>query len=150
MAARWIRSKWVLAFGIMFGVCFIYPFFYPFGRPTTPMTLKAAKQQFAVVSVAGKSQDAVQAWLSSQGILWDVLERREDTTFKGWWMDCLGRQTVAECAGLNVDDVHSVVRVRYPDASRYFLGQTEITVYFFFDAKGLLLRQWASEFNMGL
>jgi hypothetical protein len=150
MITERMRVKRIWIFGIASGVSFLSLVFFLFGRPSTPMTLKDADQLFNNVSVAGNSREAVQAWLSSQRILSDILERREDTTFKGWWMDCVGHRTVAECAGLNIDDVYSVIRVSYPDSKRYFWGHAGITVYFFFDAKGLFLRRWANEYYESL
>jgi|GEM_PF-3763428 len=78
-----------------------------------------------------------------------VLLRREDVTFPGWWMPCRGRRTVAECAGLSVDAVYSVVCLCYP-ASASLLGDTEVTVYFFFDKEERLIRHWADEFTISL
>jgi hypothetical protein len=150
MAARGLRSKWLWAFFILLITLFLFLFYSPSNGPKTPMTLGRAEQLFKEVNRPGQSREDVQAWLSSRGILYDVLNRREDTTYKGWWMDVLGHQTVAECAGLNVDDVYSVIRVYYPDARRTWVGHTEITVYWFFDRTGRLLRQWANEFDFGL
>jgi hypothetical protein len=114
------------------------------------MTLGRAERLFKEISEPGRSRVAVQAWLSSRSILSDVVSRREDTTFKGWWMDARGHQTVAEHAGLNVDDVYSIVRVHYPYSSITLVGYAEITVYFFFDKNDRLLRQWANEIDIGL
>ena len=140
MKARgWLRSKWVLAsIGLLLAAC-IHPFFYPFGRPTTPMTIGEVDKKYAGVSKEGMSREVIQAWLTSHAKNFDTLERKEDPTYKGWWMGCLGNQTMAECAGLNVDNVYSVVRVHYPDATRHLIGQTMIIV-FFFNENGNLLK----------
>jgi hypothetical protein len=65
-------------------------------------------------------------------------------------MDCRGSRTVAECAGLAVDTVHSVIRVSYPDARRPLIGQIEVTVYLFFNADERLIRHWSDEFHWSL
>jgi hypothetical protein len=118
------------------------------GRPTTPMSVGRADQLFRKGLHPGQSREHVEAWLAAHGIPYDVLHRRDDVTFKGWWMDCRGNQTVAECAGLGVDSVFSVIRVSYPDADRFLLGRTQITVYLFFDGEDRLLRHWVDEFNL--
>jgi hypothetical protein len=128
--------------------------------PATPMTVDCADRLFAAGVRPGQSREDVEAWLASQGIppgerfsakntCYSVLRRREDVP-KGGWMDCRGNRTVAECAGLDVDRVYSVICVTYPEADRFAIGYTTITVYLFFDAKGRLLRHWVYQFHVSL
>src|SRR5262245_17325042 len=85
------------------------------GRPTTPMTSARADRLFGHALKTGQSRPDVEAWLTSRGIplvsefpergiSFDVLHRREDRP-GNWWMDGRGNQTVAECAGLEVESV---------------------------------------------
>jgi len=102
----------------------------------------------------GQSMDEVQAWLTSKQITYGVQHRREDVTFKGWWMDVRGRstdgraQTVAELAGLNVDDVYSVIKVMYQ--RRSLLGRSEIMVCLFFDDQGRFIKHFIAEYHSSL
>jgi hypothetical protein len=124
------------------------------------MTVAGADQLFGQGVQPGQSRREVEAWLVSQGIPpysglarethYSVLHRREKVVFKGWWMDCRGRRTVAECAGLDVDAVFSVIRVTYPDAGRPLIGQLEVQVYLFFDANGRLIRHWVDQSHISL
>jgi hypothetical protein len=129
------------------------------GLPATPMTSARADRLFGQALRTGQSREEVEAWLTSEGIprgpvfpergiSFDVLQRRDDLSGNGPWMDFRGNQTVAECAGLKVDSVSSVIRVSYPDAGRAFLCQTRITVYLFFDGKDRLLKHWVDEFYL--
>jgi hypothetical protein len=125
------------------------------GWPATPMTVSQADRLFAQGVQPGQTVEEVEAWLVSQGILresgdvsYHVARWREDVTFRGSWMDGRGGETVAECAGLSVDDVYTVIRVRYPEADRYVLGVTEISVYLFFDDQGRLIRHWVAESHL--
>jgi hypothetical protein len=155
--ARW-RCIWVgvTAAGALGGLYFLVV-----GRPTTPMTVACADRLFGQGVQPGQTRGEVEAWLATQGIphssatqperiSYDISRRREDVTFKGWWMDCRGSRTVAECAGLDVDAVYSVIRVSYPDAERHLIGNTEVLVYLFFDADGRLIRYWPDEFHWSL
>jgi hypothetical protein len=107
----------------------------------------------------GQKRAEVETWLASEGIprgsgfpdrgiSFDVLRRRDDLPGNSPWMDCRGNQTIAECAGLKVDSVSSVIRVSYPDADRSLLCQTQITVYLFFDGNDRLLKHWVDEFYL--
>jgi hypothetical protein len=120
------------------------------------MSVSRADSLFSHGVRTGQSIDDVEKWLASQGIpegrglfakntCYSVQHRPDN---KGWWMARRGDKTVAECAGLKVDDVHSVISVLYPEADRFSLGITQITVYLFFDEKGLLIRHWVDEFHM--
>lgn len=131
------------------------------GLPMTPMSVSRADRLFRDGVQPGQSRADVEAWLVSQGIppsrglfatnvCYDVLRRREDVTFKGWWMDCRGNRTVAECAGLDVASVYSVVRVTYPEADRFLLGHTKVSVYLFFDERGQLIQHWVDELHISL
>lgn len=127
------------------------------GLPMTPMSIERADRLFKTGLHPGQSRDEVEAWLLRQGIPsesetpvhYDILNRHDDVTFAGWWMDCRGNQTVAEIAGLDVDSVYSFIRVWYPDADRFFLGHTEIRVYLFFGADGRMQRHWVDECHIG-
>src|SRR5438132_501694 len=112
MTAKWRRSRWALVIGIA-GIGTIALYYWAVGFP---MTVARADRLAAQGVHPGQTREEVEAWLASQGVppgcgfgakdtCYCVLHRREDATFKGWWMDCWGRQTVAECAGLDVDDV---------------------------------------------
>jgi len=128
------------------------------GVPTTPMTLAHADRLFGDALPPGIGAKDADAWLASQGIFPSVLPgpnserlRREDWIRHapdGRWMDSIGGQTVAECAGLKTDDVSWYTRVTYPDADRFLLGQTKITVYLFFDTHDHLIKHWVSEFHL--
>jgi hypothetical protein len=131
------------------------------GLPATPMSVSRANRLFRDGVQPGQSRAEVEAWLVSQGIpqrqglfdtnvCYSVLHRREDVTFKGWWMACRGNQTVAECAGLDIDTVYSVVSVIYPEADRFLLGHTELTVCLSFDRQERLIRHWVDEFHFSL
>jgi hypothetical protein len=107
-AERWLgsrRVRWALALAAVLGLGYWFCL-----RPTTPMTVARAGRLFGQGLRTGQSREEVEAWLTSQGIPpsdrarprstnYYVMHRREDVTFKGWWMDCRGSQTVAECAG---------------------------------------------------
>jgi hypothetical protein len=129
------------------------------GWPATPMTVSMADNLFAHGVRPGQSIDDVEKWLASQGIperrglfaentCYSVQHGGEGAIGHGWWMDCRGNQTVAECAGLKVDDVRSLISVVYPEADRFLFGVTQITVYLFFDEKGLLIGHWVDEFHI--
>jgi hypothetical protein len=130
-------------------------------RPTTPMTVAQSERLFGDGLAPGQCREEVEAWLVSQGIppssatqpgriSYDISERRDDVTFKGWWMDCRGNRTVAEWAGLDVDAVYSAIRVTYPDARRPLIGWIELKVYLFFNADRRLIRHWMDEFHVSL
>jgi hypothetical protein len=125
------------------------------------MTVAQAERLFGEGLARGQTQEEVEAWLASQNIppssapgrestSYDIQRRREEVPFRGWWMDGRGGRTVAECAGLDVDAVHSVIRVTYPNAGRPLFGQIEITVYLFFDADRRLIRHWVDQFHLSL
>jgi hypothetical protein len=127
------------------------------GSPRNPMTTARADVLFGGGVQPRQSRRQVETWLASQGILpaasfrpevvsYNLLRRREDEILKGWWMDCNGNQTVAECAGLDVDKVYSFIRVTYPDSARFLFGQAEVRVYLFFDAEDRLIRHWSDQF----
>jgi hypothetical protein len=142
---------------IVLGVGVVALLAYAVGWPSA-MTAARADALAARGVRPGQTRTEVEAWLVAQGIphewtfrptrtCYGVLHRREDVTFPGWWMPCRGSQTVAECAGLSVGAVHSVVCLCYP-ASASLLGDTEVTVYFFFDKDERLIRHWADEFSI--
>lgn len=129
------------------------------GRPTTPMTPARAGRLFGQALRTDQSRAEVEAWLTSQGIprgsvgtdkgiSFDVLHRPVDEPVAGFWMGGRGHRTVAECAGLENASVASEIRICYPDADRFLLGQTRITVFLFFDSRDRLLRHWVDEFHL--
>ena len=157
-AARRIGWPWwigatVVAVGVVGVAAFLV-----FGQSKTPTSADAADRLYAEGVHPGQTRDEVDAWLAARGITpggaveaghYSTLRRREDVTFPGWWMDCVGHQTVAECAGLTTDEVHLVVRVTYWH-SNFYGGNYTVTVYLFFDVTGRLLRHWAHEFHICL
>jgi hypothetical protein len=146
------RWKWLLI-PLLFSLAavgLLAAYHADFGFPTTPMTTARANQIFGDALHCGDEGDEVKAWLESQGIPYDVLNRREQVTPSGWWMDCVGHQTVAECAGLRADSVFRVIRIRYPDAQRILAGHPQITVYIFFDSNDRLIKHWTHEFHIEL
>lgn len=128
------------------------------GYPTTPMTVAKA-ERMANGGPPGSSVGQVKAWLISQGITstpslrspyFDEL-RRDGKTSSRDWMGCqIGDLTPADRAGVKGDDVYSVVSVDYPDAERRLLIWDEITIYFFFDADGRLIKHWVDVDHSGL
>jgi hypothetical protein len=49
--------------------------------------------------------------------------------------------------GLDVEQVHSVIRVEYPDAQRECLiFEGRVSVYLFFGSDNCLIRLWVDEF----
>jgi hypothetical protein len=127
-----------------------------FGFPTTPMTEEKANQMALAGPPPGSTLAEVEGWLASRGIMsnpaspgpnYTVMPYREDPGGRRS-MDGVGHHTVAECAGLRTEDVDTYIRVVYPDADRYFMGQDRTTIYFFFDAKGRLLRHWVEVFHV--
>jgi hypothetical protein len=149
MGGFW-QSRWSWSVTLLLGSLVGVLYYALVGFPRTPMTKARADRLFSQSVRPGQSREEIKAWLDSQNIGYDVLDRREEVIYKGWWMDCRGNQTVAECAGLDVDSVDSVIRVIHPDAARGLLSQTEVAVYLFFDSKGRLLRHWVDEFHYGL
>jgi uncharacterized OB-fold protein len=156
---RWLAKDLTLGLGTVALLATVALVAYAVGWPSA-MTAARAEALAAKGVHPGQSRSEVEAWLAAQGVprewtfrptrtCYGVLHRREDVTFPGWWMPCRGSQTVAECAGLRVDAVHSVVCLCYP-ASASLLGQTEVTVYFFFDKNERLIRHWADEFTISL
>ena len=160
-----MRNKWFWTLFVMLsaemGLYFALVGWPSTPRPSTPMTVARANHLFGQAFQLGQSRHEVEHWLDSQGFPVDagafvnhtsyaVLRRSDTGASTIDWMDGIGRQTVAECASLKVDAVHSIIRVRYPDAEHYSSGQTEIRVYLFFDSGGRLLRHWVSESHLGL
>ena len=128
-----------------------------FGFPTTPMTVDQADRIASAGPPPGSTLAEVEAYLNAQGITkntaagapsYGVSHRREDVTYPGWWMSCVGNQTVAECAGLKNDDVYSVLTAEYPDADRYFMGEDRVFIYFFFNDKDRLLKHWVDVYHV--
>jgi len=166
LAGKWLRprSAWglVLVPGSVVAV-FFFILYLVVGPPTTPMTVQRADRIFGEGLKQGMSRENVESWLVSRSIppapqppervCYDINYRREDGIFKGpikgWWMGCRGHQTMAELAGLDVDEVFSMIRVHYPNAG-LIIGGTRITVYLFFDEKGRHLRHWTDEFEPSL
>jgi hypothetical protein len=156
------RLRWVWAVSLIFGALvwlLVGLYHAAVGRPTTPMTVARAERLFGQALRPGQHRDEVEVWLTAHGIplasrypdrqiCYEILHRRGDERYEGWWMDVLGHQTVAECAGLDVNSVYSVVRVLYPDAGRYPLDQAKITVYLFFDNNECLLRHSVNESHL--
>jgi hypothetical protein len=125
-----------------------------FGFPATPMTEEKANQMALAGPPPSSTLAEVEAWLNAQGITsnppgqgasYDIIRLSADAR---WEMDQVGHQTVAECAGLKTGDVHSYVRVWYPDADRYYMGKDRITIYFFFDGNDRLLKHWVDVFHV--
>jgi len=156
---RWF--PWLIAGPILFGVLAIAALITAYqtdflkyglyGYPKTPMTVAKAEQIASAGPSSGSGLEEVEAWLPSQGIIsnpktqgpyYGVYRKRENEAFPNTWMDGVGNQTVAECAGLKTADVPTFIRVTYPDADRYLLGFDEIIIYFFFDAKDRLIKHW--------
>ena len=153
--SRWLWIA-VIAIGALVGLHYLVA-----GLPKTPMSVSRADRMFREGVWPGQSQSEVEAWLASQGIprqhemytdnvCYNVVHRPEEVVFKGLWMDCRGSQTMAECAGLDVDTVFSFICVTYPDAARLLLGYTEVRVYLFFDEQNRLIRHWVDEFHISL
>jgi hypothetical protein len=160
MLARVVRSAWFWN-GVLTAGALIALYYAFVGFPATPMTVAEANRLFAKGLRSGQSREEAERWLASHGIpprslaqpggtCYDITRRRDDVTFKGWWMIGRGNRTVAECAGLDVDVVQSVICVIYPDAGRRVVGSIEITVYVFFDADRRLIRHWVDEFHLSL
>lgn len=107
----------------------------------------------------GQNRQEVEAWLASRGIRagsahgdtsYLVLHRRDEESAREW-MDMLGNQTVAELAGLDGADVHSIIRLSNPVPVRpSFFGHMQVKVYFFFDANDRLIRYWVTEFSISV
>jgi hypothetical protein len=57
---------------------------------------------------------------------------------------------MAKLAGLNDDSVYSVIRITYPEADRFLLGQTEVRVHLFFEDQRRLIQHWVDEIIWGL
>ena len=158
MTGKAWQSKWVWSAALLIGGL-VGVYFAVVGQPTTPMTSARANRLFGQALRTGQSRAEVEAWLASEGIPrgarfpdrginFDILQRRNDLPGNSPWMDGRGNQTVAECAGLKVDSVSSVIRVSYPDADRSLLCQTQITAYLFFDGNNRLLKHWVDEFYL--
>src|SRR5262245_19392322 len=90
--------------------------------PATPMTVARAETLFGQGTRTGQTIDEVEEWLASQGVVPEftrerachsVHHRPKDSRD---WFDSARGQTVVEWAGLSADDVHSFMRVSYPDA----------------------------------
>ncbi len=161
-AIRRVR-RWagIIALCLAVGIGLYFSYRAIAGWPSTPMTVSKADNLFAHGVQPGQTVDEVKAWLASRSIppqssstanggYYSNLCRREDATFESWWMDRLGNQSVAECAGLNGDNVHSIMRVEYPEADRSIFIVTRITVYLFFDENERLIRYWIGKFFVGL
>jgi hypothetical protein len=165
MTSKVWQSRWVLSAALLIGglVAVYYAlvgvYYAVVGRPTTPMTSVRANRLFGQALRTGQNRAEVETWLASEGIPralgfrdrgigFDLLQRRDDLPQNGPWIDGRGNQTVAECAGLKVDSVCSLIRVSYPDADRSLLCQTQITVYLFFDGNDRLLKHWVDEFYL--
>lgn len=129
-------------------------------RPTTPMTVELACQLFERGPRPGASSEEVEAWLMHRGIFpvshpskrrvrYGIHCREEGARLEDRWMDARGSKTVAELAGLDAKEVHSYLRVEYPDAARTLVSQTEIRTYYFFDANDRMLRYWIGEIIYG-
>lgn len=142
------RSAWSVALllGALIGLLYLALV----GFPTTPMTKARADRLFGQAFRPGQSREEVEAWLASRRIRYEVLVRREKELYRGSWMPSHPGGTVAECAGLELDKVSSVISVSYPDAARGLFGHLEIIVYLFFDSEGRLLRHWVDELGWGL
>lgn len=167
MAATWNGRRWLRIAVVMSaivaagsaGLYYIYTRYV--GLPKTPMTVTRANDLFQAGVRPGQTRAEVEACLASQGIqpeqgasaaqvCFCVLHRRDDTALLGDWIGSRGNQTVAELAGLDINDVYSVVRVTYPDADRSLLSRTEVRTYLFFDEHERLIRQWVDEFQITL
>jgi hypothetical protein len=156
---RWSRWVWVLMLLLpVLGVGGWVPLYYAaVGFPATPMTVADADRLFGEGLPPGSSWEEVRSWLAAQGIRpadgsgqgpwYGTLWREPPRFFKGDWMDFDGGP-VAERAGLRVEDVCWLVKVKYPDAGRGLLRQTEVSVYLFFDGKDRLIKHWAHEFHV--
>jgi hypothetical protein len=124
------------------------------GWPATPMTVAEADRLFSQGLQPGSSIDDAKNWLASRGVqsgftlksVYYHLSRRMEGGELS--MTHRGHQSVAECAGLNVEDVYSVIDVTYPEADRFLLGITKLSVYLFFDKNDQLIRHWIDEFHL--
>jgi hypothetical protein len=130
------------------------------GWPSSPMTVIQAEWLFSKAVKPGNSVEEVRNWLISQSIPdsrntndvfhtvhYDLDRRPEGGNLS---TDQHTNRTVAELAGLQNEDVHSIIRVQYPEADRFPLGcWTAITVYIFFSAEGRAIRYWIHENEFG-
>jgi hypothetical protein len=140
------------------GLYFAYRSFV--GWPATPMSVSEAEQLFSKVAKPGSSVEEVRNWLASQCIpdirsvndrdhkvYYELSQRPEDGKLS---IDQTGDRTAAELAGLQNENVHSIIRVQYPEADRLLLDSwTAISVYIFFDVDGRVSRCWIHENEFG-
>ena len=129
------------------------------GWPATPMTLAEAESLFSTAVKPGNSVEDVKNWLASQAIphsskakniFHDVHYEFVQPPESGSWQDATGNRTAADRAGLQNENVHSMIRVRYPEADRFPLDSwTAISVYIFCDAQGRVIRHWIHEDEFG-
>ena len=114
------------------------------------MTVSDAERLFTKAVRPGDSFEEVRNWLVAQAIpdrrnakahtiYYDLFRRPEGG---GLSTDQYGDRTVAELAGLQNENVYSIIRVTYPDAARIAFGWIRITVYIFFDEKQRVIRYW--------
>jgi len=134
------------------------------GWPATPMSVSVAERLFAIAVTPGSSVEDVRNWLASQSIpdgrnvgdwahtvYYDLDRRPEGGNLSiDRTIDLTGDHTVAELAGLQNKNVHSIIRVQYPDADRFLFDcWTAITVFVFFDAEGRVIGRWIHENEFG-
>lgn len=125
------------------------------------MTVADAEHLLGQVAQPGETRGNVQARLAGRDItperrpgrpLCDVLLRAEWEAEgdDGEWMDRQGGQTVADLAGLDPLEVHSIIRLWYYDADRSLVSNTDVKAYLFFDAEDRLMGCWVDEVHIGL
>lgn len=128
-----------------------------FGFPATPMTVGKANQIVSAAPLLGSTLEEVEAWLPSQGIRpyskgamtgYYVSKRGEVGSEPGWSLQ-VGNKTVAELAGLKTDAVYSAVIIDYWDADRFFLCQTRIIIFLFFDSRDRFIGHYVFEDVLG-
>ncbi|WP_169975559.1 hypothetical protein [Tautonia rosea] len=165
MATRWRHRPglWVTALVLCGCVALHFPpiTYLVVGRPKTPMNVADAEHLIGQVASLGETWEDVQARLAGRDItpehrpgrpLCDILLRDEWDAegADGEWMDGQGDQTVADLAGLDPQEVHSIIRLWYYDANRSIVSNTEVMAYLFFDAESRLLGRWVDEHHIGL
>jgi predicted PurR-regulated permease PerM len=128
------RRPWIIALvvGLVLAVIAGAVRLFVFGLHYDGMTLQQA-ENIAATLPSGSSRDEVESLLDAHGINHDDI--------KGAVKDTEGVNTVASLAGLDEHQVGFTIKGFVPNANLDFLFPCQISLYFFFDKKGKLLKK---------
>lgn len=126
---------------------------------STTMSVRQADQLYSQTFQPGATLEHTEVWLATQAIpqctsflpeavCYNIWYRKEETMLSGEWMGSYGGKVMAECAGLNVGEVYSLIQVNYPNAR--FGSKSWVRVYLFFDLHSRLLKHWVNEVSLAL